>query len=83
VIDVCAHCGGVWLDRGEYQAARRRSVRMRIQKEAPSLHPPTSKIGIALDRVIDFVGNLYIELTEEHRDEPPLRLTPRRKRRDR
>jgi hypothetical protein len=53
---------------------------MRLHKEAPSLRPRASKAAHALNRVIDFIGNLYIELTEKHRDEPPLRLTPRRKR---
>jgi Zn-finger nucleic acid-binding protein len=79
-IDVCPQCSGIWLDHGEYKAARRRSVRMRLHKEAPSLRPRASKAAHALNRVIDFIGNLYIELTEKHRDEPPLRLTPRRKR---
>lgn len=86
VIDVCPNCGGVWLDPGEYKAARRRSVRMRLYKDAPFLRPPTSKLRIALDRLIDFVGEKYTEfseLSEPIADDPPLRLTPRRKPRSR
>jgi Zn-finger nucleic acid-binding protein len=83
VINVCPQCGGVWLEPGEYKAARRRSVKMRLHKEAPFLRPRTSKVGIAFDRMIDFLGYVVIEfdeLTRKTHDEPPLRLTPRPKR---
>ena len=35
VIDVCPQCGGVWLDPGEYQAARRRSARISARAHRP------------------------------------------------
>ena len=42
-IDRCAQCRGVWLDPGEYEAARQR---LRAPSNAPRL-PPSSKAGDA------------------------------------
>src|SRR5687767_7218722 len=46
VIDVCLACGGVWLDPGEYQAARRRSVRRRLERDLPSVRQNSSSVGV-------------------------------------
>jgi Zn-finger nucleic acid-binding protein len=79
VIDVCPECGGVWLDRGKYKAARRRSVRMRLAKEAPSLLPPTSKVALFFERVIDNICYAYFEVAAPEPEEPLLRLSLRQR----
>ena len=61
VIDVCPKCGGVWLDPGEYRAARRRSVRMRLERDVASLKPKRSKVGKAFEWVLDFIGETFVE----------------------
>jgi Zn-finger nucleic acid-binding protein len=83
-IDVCPQCGGVWLDPGEYDAARRRSVKMRLHKEAPFLRPP-SMFARAFDWLADYIAHLITEfdnLDSGRAPEPLVRLSLRRKRRD-
>lgn len=82
VIDICPNCGGVWLDPGEYQAARRRSARIRLAKNVPALQPRTSKVGKAFDWVIDFIGDTYEKYLEEIHEERLVLRPFRRKRRD-
>ena len=82
VIDVCPRCGGVWLDPGEYQMARRRSVRLRLERDVPAFRENTSKLGAFVDRIIDAIGE---RMYEKEKDEPEFDargLIPR-KRRDR
>jgi len=79
VIDVCPECEGVWLDRRKYKAARRRSVRMRLAKEAPSLLPRTSKVGLFFERVVDIIGTYIVAMNAPMDEEPLLRLSLRQK----
>ena len=76
VIDVCPKCGGVWLDPGEYQAARRRSARIRLEQNVPSLKPRRSKVGKAFEWVLDLIGERFIE---EHPPQETLVLGPFRR----
>jgi Zn-finger nucleic acid-binding protein len=80
VIDVCPQCGGVWLDHGEYKAACRRSLTMRLHQRAPSLTRKESKAGAAFDRLLDGIVDLH-DLVEKKPEEPLLRLGLRPKRR--
>jgi Zn-finger nucleic acid-binding protein len=80
VIDICPECGGVWLDPGEYQAARRRSLRTRLERDVPSWQQNSSRAGVLIDRIIDAIGETLIEGPLEEFD--PRGLIPR-KRRDR
>lgn len=82
VIDVCPKCGGVWLDHGEYKAACRRSLTMRLHKKAPSLTRKTSKVGMAFDRLLDKIVDMH-DLIGDKPDEPLLRLKLRPPTKDR
>ena len=64
IIDVCATCGGVWIDPGEYPAARKRIARIRREREMPSMR---QKKGAAkfVERVVDFVGSVLIERADD------------------
>ena len=79
VIDVCGSCGGIWLDPGEYRAARSRSVRRRIEREMPSLRQSSSRVGRFLGGVLDAIGEQWIE------DDPttfdPREVVPRQRKR--
>lgn len=78
VIDVCPVCGGVWLDPGEYQAARRRSLRLRFERDVPSLRQNSSRVGVLIDRIIDVIGETLSE--EEPEEFDPRALIPRKRR---
>jgi Zn-finger nucleic acid-binding protein len=78
VIDVCPACGGVWLDPDEYQAARRRSVRRRLERDVPSLRQKSSRVGVLIDRIIDVIGETLSE--EEPEEFDPRDLIPRKRR---
>jgi Zn-finger nucleic acid-binding protein len=75
LIDVCPKCGGVWLDPGEYQAARRRSARIRLERDVPSFKSKTSAVGRAFDWVLDFIGESFIE--DRNTFDHPFRRKPR------
>lgn len=68
LIDVCPSCGGIWLDPHEYRAARRRSVKQRIERDLPSLRENRSRIGRFMNRVIDAIGERWIEEDETEFD---------------
>jgi len=53
-IDLCATCGGVWLDPGEYPVARRRSARLRLERKLPSFRKDN-----ILMRVVDSIFYLF------------------------
>jgi Zn-finger nucleic acid-binding protein len=78
VIDICSRCGGVWLDPGEYQAARRRSIRLRFARDVPSLRKSSSRAVKLVDRIIDAVGERLTE--EELEDFDMKKLIPRKRR---
>ena len=61
-LDVCDGCGGVWLDPGEYPTALRRAAKQRMRRAVPSLAPdPPGFVKRVLDRLVDLVGEYYIE----------------------
>ena len=80
VIDICSACGGVWLDPGEYPAARRRSVRLRLEREMPGFKPSSSRVAMFVHGIVDAVGN---RLAEEEPEDVDMRKLIPRKRRDR
>jgi Zn-finger nucleic acid-binding protein len=75
VIDMCPKCGGVWLDRGDYPAARRRGLMRRLEREVPSLRARKSKLGMIIDRVIDAVGDFIERVSAELEEEPDTTAT--------
>lgn len=77
VIDVCPVCGGVWLDPGEYQAARRRSLRLRFERDMPSVRQKSSRAAVLIDRIIDVIGETLSE--EEPEEFDPRALIPRKR----
>ena len=81
-IDVCPKCEGVWLDPGEYRAARKRAARIARERRVPSLRKrDTSTIGGFFERILDFIGENFIERPlprERWDDPPPLRRTRRK-----
>ena len=75
-IDVCSQCGGVWLDHGEYRAARRRSVRQRLERDVPSVRQSSSRIVRLIGRFIDDLEPLFEEPEEEFQ---PRKVIPKRR----
>lgn len=78
VIDICPSCGGVWLDPGEYTAARLRNVKMRFERELPSLRPASSPLGLLMDRIFQLLDENFI-LEEEPKEFEPRGLIPRKR----
>jgi Zn-finger nucleic acid-binding protein len=77
VIDICPTCGGVWLDVGEYRAARRRSVRQRLARDLPSVGQPASRVTEFVLRLLDVIGEL---LGPEPAPVDPRDIVPRSRR---
>jgi Zn-finger nucleic acid-binding protein len=78
VIDVCPSCGGVWLDAGEFQAARRRSVRLRLERDVPSVRQSSSRLARRIGEIIDAIGENLTE--EELKEFDPRELIPPKRR---
>ena len=70
-IDVCKTCGGVWLGPGSYQAARRRTTRLRVE-QITNPQPPkpvrSSQPVNVFEQVVNVIGDWFVEDPEP---EPP------------
>jgi Zn-finger nucleic acid-binding protein len=80
VLDVCPQCGGVWLDHGEYKAACRRALTIRLHERAPTLTGKTPKVIETIEQLLDAIVRLHDKYLAAVPDEPLPRLTPRPKR---
>ena len=71
LIDVCSRCGGVWLGPGGFQAARRRTTRLRVEQitnPQPKPSPRSSRPVNVFEQVVDVIGGWFVD---NDRDQPP------------
>lgn len=75
-IDICLRCAGVWLDPGEYRAARKYVTEKRLQRAMPTSMREPSFFEDMLELVVEFCEDISVRRYDEDDDTP---VFPRRR----